>query len=198
VLRVINEDRVTAGAGFGTHPHKDMEIISYVVEGALSHQDSMGNGSTIVPGDVQRMSAGTGVTHSEKNHARDRSVHFLQIWLLPKTKGIAPGYAQVHVDDNAKRGSLRLIASDAPRDGAVAIHSDVDLYASLLSREQSVELSLKRSRRGWVQVVKGEVSVGDGATPVALRAGDGAAIAGASLALRGVAEGSELLVFDLG
>jgi len=199
VLRVINDDRVTAGAGFGTHSHKDMEIVSYVVEGALGHQDSMGNGSTIVPGDIQRMSAGTGVAHSENNPQLNKPVHFLQIWLLPKTRGIKPGYAQEHFDGASKRDRLRLVASDAPRDGAIAIHSDVDLYASLLSAGKSVELALKRGGRGWVHLVKGSVTVDDGSgRTVTLETGDGAAIAGGGIALRGLAPDSELLVFDLG
>lgn len=197
VLRVINEDRVTAGQGFATHGHKDMEIVSYVVDGALGHKDSMGNGSTIVPGDIQRMSAGTGVMHSEMNPQKDKPVHFLQIWLLPKSRGIAPGYAQEHFDVASKTDRLRLVASDRPRDGAIAIHSDVDLYASLLSRGQAVEVPLTRAGRGWVQIVKGRVDVGDGSDTVHLGPGDGAAIVGRQLALR-ASEDAELLVFDLG
>jgi hypothetical protein len=199
VLRVINDDRVAAGAGFGTHPHRDMEIISYVVEGALGHRDSMGNGSIIVPGDLQRMSAGTGVTHSEHNPRPTQPVHFLQIWLLPKTRGIQPGYAQQHFDAASKRDCLRLVASDTPSDGAVAIHSDVDLYASLLAAGKAVQLTLRRGGRGWVQLVRGSVTVDDGSgQPVTLRAGDGVAIAAAGLVLQGVAVDSEVLVFDLG
>lgn len=197
VLRVINEDRVTAGQGFGTHGHKDMEIVSYVVDGALGHKDSMGTGSTIVPGDIQRMSAGTGVMHSEMNPQRDKPVHFLQIWLLPKSRGIAPGYAQEHFDVASKTDRLRLVASDKPRDGAIAIHSDVDLYASLLKTGTSVEVPLTRAGRGWVQVIKGSVELSDGDTPVRLGPGDGAAIVSTKLALKSTAD-AEVLVFDLG
>jgi quercetin 2,3-dioxygenase len=197
VLRVINEDRVMAGQGFATHGHKDMEIVSYVVDGALGHKDSMGNGSTIVPGDIQRMSAGTGVMHSEMNPQKDKPVHFLQIWLLPKSRGIAPGYAQEHFSADTRRDRLRLVASDTPRDGAIAIHSDVDLYASLLSKGRSVEVPLTRAGRGWVQLVKGHVDVADGSDTVRLGPGDGAAIVGSRVALS-ASEDAELLVFDLG
>ncbi len=197
-LRVINDDRITAGAGFGTHPHKDMEIVSYVVNGALAHKDSMGNGSTIVPGDVQRMSAGTGVLHSEMNPKKDAPAHFLQIWLLPKTRGITPGYEQVHHAAEAKRDTLRLLASDAPKDGAVAIHSDVDLYGSILSQGKSVEASLRRAKRGWLQVVSGSVRVSDGDNELVLGTGDGVAIAANGVAVEGVAASTEFLLFDLG
>ncbi|MDP2341226.1 MAG: pirin family protein [Deltaproteobacteria bacterium] len=192
-LRVINEDRVTAGAGFGTHGHRDMEILSYVIDGALGHSDSMGNGGTIVPGDVQRMSAGTGVQHSEKNHAKDRPVHFLQIWLLPSARGIAPGYAQKMFDVESKRDTLRLVASSDGRQGSISIHSDVDLYASMLSEGKQVKATLGRSGHGWVQVIKGVVDVNG----TVLQAGDGAAaIDERTLTITSRAE-SELLVFDL-
>src|SRR5215831_374351 len=141
-LRVINEDRVTPGQGFGTHPHKDMEIISYVLEGALSHRDSMGTGSTIRPGDVQRMSAGTGVTHSEQNASRGEPVHFLQIWILPDKRGLQPGYEQKHFSDADKRGKLRLVASPDGADGSVTVHQDARLYATVLGSGEKGRLEL--------------------------------------------------------
>jgi redox-sensitive bicupin YhaK (pirin superfamily) len=197
-LRVINDDRITAGAGFGTHPHKDMEIVSYVVDGALAHKDSMGNGGTIVPGDVQRMSAGTGVMHSEMNPQKNAPAHFLQIWLLPKSRGITPGYAQEHYAPATKRDQLRLLASDTPKDGAVAIHSDVDLYGTLLAQGKTVELPLRRAGRGWVQVVAGNVRVSDGENDVVIGTGDGVALLGKGVSIEGVGPDSELLLFDLG
>jgi redox-sensitive bicupin YhaK (pirin superfamily) len=191
-LRVINEDRVTAGAGFGTHAHRDMEIISYVLEGALGHRDSMGTGSVIRPGDVQRMSAGTGVRHSEMNASDTESVHFLQIWLLPEKQGIEPGYEQKSFGDDERRGVLRLIASRDGRDGAITIHQDVDLYASLLDGDTTLTHSFRPGRHGWVQVAKGEIEL-NGET---LRAGDGAAISDeTTITLRG--RGAEVLLFDL-
>jgi redox-sensitive bicupin YhaK (pirin superfamily) len=204
VLRVINEDRVAPGQGFAMHGHRDMEIMSYVVDGALAHQDSMGNGSTIVPGDIQRMSAGTGVRHSEHNPHADEPVHFLQIWLLPKSHGIAPSYGQRHISVDDKRDRLQLVASDRPHDQAVTLHSDVDVYASVLSSGRSVHLPLARSGRAWVQVISGRVELHTSAdattthTDVAtLGPGDGAAIVAHALALTATAS-AELLVFDLG
>lgn len=196
-LRVINEDTITAGAGFGTHPHQDMEIISYVVDGALGHKDSMGNGSTIVPGDVQRMSAGTGVFHSEMNKRADGETHFLQIWLLPKSRGIEPGYAQKHVAAGEKQDVLKLVASDSPRDGAVDVHADVDLYAGLLSKGAKVGMDLVRGGHGWVQIVKGAVQLTVDDQEVRLQAGDGAGLAGKRLDIV-ASDNTELLVFDLG
>ncbi len=171
-LRVINEDSVQPGMGFGTHGHRDMEIITYVLEGELAHKDSMGNGSTIVPGEVQRMSAGTGVRHSEFNHSRSDRVHFLQIWVLPEKEGIEPSYQQKFFADEEKIGKLRLIASPTAEGGSVNIHQDARVYATILGDGQSVEHSFGPGRYGWVQVAKGEAMVGD----KTLRAGDGAAI----------------------
>jgi redox-sensitive bicupin YhaK (pirin superfamily) len=194
-LRVINEDRVAPNAGFGQHAHRDMEIVSYVLEGALKHGDSLGNGSVIRPGDVQRMSAGTGVTHSEFNASASEPVHFLQIWLLPATLGIAPGYEQKHFPPEQRRGRLRLVASAEGREGSVSIHSDANVYATLLSAGESARLPLAPGRHAWVQVARGELCV----QGQVLRAGDGAALSDElELRLEGRdAEAAEALVFDL-
>jgi hypothetical protein len=193
-LRVINEDRVAAGEGFGAHSHRDMEIITYVLDGALAHADSIGNRSTIVPGDVQRMSAGTGITHSEFNGRPDAPVHFLQIWLLPDRRGLAPGYEQKAVPESEERGVLRLVASRDGREGTVTIHQDVDLYASRLEPGERVKHALADGRHAWLQMARGRVEVNG--TPLA--AGDGAAVSGES-ALEIVAqESAHLLLFDLG
>jgi redox-sensitive bicupin YhaK (pirin superfamily) len=195
VLRVINDDRVAPGAGFGTHPHRDMEIISYVLDGALEHRDSMGTGSVIRPGDVQRMSAGTGVTHSEFNHSQTDPVHFLQIWVLPEREGLEPGYEQVHVAPDEKRGRLRLVASGTPVEGAVRVHQDVHIYAALLAPREAVEHRPQAGRQLWLQVARGSVEVagerlaeGDA---LHLTGGQGLAVTGA-----GGAE-AEILLFDL-
>ncbi|HEX8173375.1 MAG TPA: pirin family protein [Thermoanaerobaculia bacterium] len=189
-LRVINEDRVQPGHGFGTHAHRDMEIVSYVLEGALAHRDSMGTGSIIRPGEVQRMSAGSGVMHSEMNPSDEELVHFLQIWILPERRGITPSYEQKPISDEERRGRLRLIASPEGGDGAVTLHQDVRIYSTLLDGELAHELA--DGRYGWLQVTRGEVDL-NGET---LRAGDGAAISQEkTLALRG--RGAELLLFDL-
>jgi hypothetical protein len=158
-LRVINEDRVAPGTGFGTHGHRDMEIISYVLEGALAHQDSMGNGSTIVPGDVQRMSAGSGVRHSEYNHDKAGTTHFLQIWIEPSVTDIAPSYEQKHFDAASKRGRLRLIASPDGAEGSVRIHQDARVYAALLDGAERAEHQLAIGRRAYVHVARGSVKV---------------------------------------
>ena len=158
-LRVINEDRIAPGTGFGTHGHRDMEIISYVLEGALAHQDSMGNGSTIVPGDVQRMSAGSGVRHSEYNHDKAGTTHFLQIWIEPGVTGIAPSYEQKHFDAPSKRGRLRLIASPDGAEGSVRIHQDARVYAALLDGKDAVAHRLAPGRRAYVHVARGSVTV---------------------------------------
>jgi redox-sensitive bicupin YhaK (pirin superfamily) len=193
-LRVINEDRVQPGMGFGTHGHRDMEIISYVLEGALEHKDSIGTGSVIRPGDVQRMSAGSGIRHSEFNPSRTEPVHFLQIWLHPSTTGLPPSYEQKNFSDDEKRGHLRLVASRDGRDGSVLIHQDSDIYASLLDREQEITQPLAAGRRAWVQVMRGEVAI-DGHR---LGVGDGAAIEGQSaVRIKAAADGSEFLLFDL-
>jgi len=193
-LRVINEDRVQPGKGFGTHGHRDMEIVSYVLEGALAHKDSMGTGSTIVPGDVQRMSAGTGVTHSEFNASSDNLVHFLQIWIVPDRAGHAPGYEQKHFDAASKSGRLCLVAAPEGAEGSVALHADVRLYATLLKEGVSVRHVIKPGRNAWVQVASGAID----AAGQSLRAGDGASTSDAGeLLLRGAPGGAEVLVFDL-
>lgn len=193
-LRVINEDRVEPAKGFGTHGHRDMEIISYVLEGTLAHKDSMGTGSTIVPGDVQRMSAGTGVTHSELNPSPDEGVHFLQIWIMPDRHGHEPGYEQKRFDTATKRGTLKLVASPDGSDGSVSLHADARLYASVLDAGAKVVHEVKNGRHAWIQIARGEATV-DGKV---LKAGDGASTSDAgSLAIEGVTDGAEVLVFDL-
>jgi quercetin 2,3-dioxygenase len=193
-LRVINEDRVQAGKGFGTHPHRDMEIISYVLEGALQHRDSMGNGSIIRPGEVQRMSAGTGVTHSEFNPSRDELVHFLQIWLLPTERGIEPGYEQKVIDRKELQGHLRLVASPDGRDGSVRIHADALVYAGVFAHGSTGELALAEGRHAWVHVARGKARINGHD----LRAGDGAGVSDVpAVRIEGIDE-SEVLVFDLG
>jgi len=195
-LRVINEDRVAPGYGFGTHPHNDMEIITYVLNGALAHKDSMGNGSAIVPGEVQRMSAGTGVLHSEFNHSNDEEVHLYQIWIFPEKKGIEPSYEQKFFSDEEKLNRLRVIASPTAEDGAVKIHQDARLLATILEEGKSVTHELKKGRGAWIQVASGSVNL-NGKT---LTAGDGAAISDEEkLTLTGNANGkkAEVLLFDL-
>jgi redox-sensitive bicupin YhaK (pirin superfamily) len=192
-LRVINEDRVKPGHGFGTHPHRDMEIISYVLEGELEHRDSMGTGSVIRPGDVQRMSAGTGVLHSEMNPSPTSSVHFLQIWLLPEQRGIEPSYEQKRFEAEEKRGRLRLVASREARDGAVRIHQDVDLYAGLFTAGDGVRFPLRPGRHAWIQVAQGAVTL-NGET---LAQGDGAAVVEEDRLDLQAPEHAEILVFDL-
>lgn len=192
-LRVINEDRVQAGQGFGTHPHRDMEIVTYVLEGGLQHRDSMGNGSIIRPGEVQRMSAGTGVTHSEFNASKDELVHFLQIWLLPSKRGIEPGYEQKTFTPMEMAGRPRLIASNDGRDGSVTIHTDASLYAGLFDKGATGELAIGKDRHSWVQIARGKASVNGHI----LSAGDGAALSGEALVrIEGIVA-SEVLVFDL-
>ncbi len=194
-LRVINEDTVHPGRGFGMHPHRDMEIITYILQGALSHKDSMGTGSTIRPGDVQRMSAGTGVLHSEFNHSKDEGVHLLQIWILPEKEGLQPSYEQKRFPAEEKRDRLRLVASPDARDGSVTVHQDVELYSALLDSGKSVTHELAPSRHAWLQVTSGAVEVNG--TRVA--AGDGAAISKESaLKITGASnDASEFLLFDL-
>lgn len=192
-LRVINEDRVAPGQGFGTHPHRDMEIISYVLEGGLEHKDSMGTHGVIRPGDVQRMSAGTGVLHSEQNASGTEPVHFLQIWLLPAKRGIEPGYEQKAFPREEKQGRLRLIASSDGRDGSVKVHTDAKILAGCFAGGEAGELSLEASRHVWVQVVRGRVRVNG----ESLEAGDGAQVSDESkMKFEGV-DDSEVLVFDL-
>ena len=192
-LRVINEDRVAPAQGFGTHPHRDMEIISYVLEGALEHKDSMGTGSVIKPGDVQRMSAGTGVRHSEKNASPNEGVHFLQIWIMPEKQGIEPSYEQKAFTEQDKRGRLRLVASPDGRDGSVTVHSDVMLYAGQFDGSESAELALSGGRHAWIHVARGKVRVNGRE----LSAGDGASLSDEkSVKIDGGKDG-EVLVFDL-
>ncbi len=192
-LRVINEDRVAAGQGFGRHPHRDMEIISYVLEGALEHQDSMGNGSVMRPGDVQRMSAGSGVAHSEFNGSKTEPVHFLQIWLIPAERGIAPSYEQKHFSAEDKQGKLRLVASPRGDDGSVTIHTDARLYAGVFAAGERERYELAPGRHAWVQVVRGRVTVNG----QELSAGDGAALSDVSQVELEVADTAEVLLFDL-
>jgi redox-sensitive bicupin YhaK (pirin superfamily) len=192
-LRVINEDRVAGGQGFPKHGHRDMEILSYVLEGALEHRDSMGNGSVIRPGEVQRMSAGTGVMHSEQNHERDAVTHFLQIWLLPKQHGAPPGYEQKAFPAEERRGRLRLVASPDGADGSITVHADARLYAGLLEPGESAKAALAEGRYGWVQVVRGEVEV----SGERLREGDGAALADEREVVLEAREPAEVLFFDL-
>ncbi len=192
-LRVINEDRIASGTGFGTHGHRDMEIISYVMDGELAHKDSMGNVKAIPPGDVQRMSAGSGVMHSEFNHAEGRTTHFLQIWIEPNVQGIAPSYEQKTVPAAEKRGALRQIAAEQPAPGAVKIHADAVVYAGLLDQGEAATLALDPARKAYVHVVRGDLTVNG----IALSTGDAARVAQESqLQLVGVRD-AEVLVFDL-
>lgn len=192
-LRVINDDRVAAGGGFPTHPHADMEIVSYVLEGGLEHKDSLGTGSVVKPGDVQRMSAGSGVRHSEFNASKSDPVHFLQIWIVPERKGLTPSYEQKTFSDADKRGKLRLVGSRDGREGSVTIHRDVDLYATVLGEGDKVAHDVKDGRIAWVQVARGTATLnGEQLYP-----GDGVAIeAAGKLEVVGTSE-SEILVFDM-
>jgi len=192
-LRVINEDRVQAGAGFGTHAHRDMEIISYVLEGELAHKDSMGNGSTIRPGDVQRMSAGTGVRHSEFNPSQSAATHFLQIWIQPSEKNIEPSWEEKRFSADEKRGRLKLIVSPDRADGSLLIHQDARIYAGLFDGNEQTELTVDRGRRVYVHVARGSLAVNG----QALSAGDALAIAPADTLKLGDGSGAEVLVFDL-
>ncbi len=191
-LRVINEDRINPDQGFGTHGHRDMEIISYVLEGELAHKDSMGTGSTIVPGDVQRMSAGSGVRHSEYNHAASVT-HFLQIWIEPNVRGIPPGYEQKHFDVASKRGRLRLIASPDARDGSVTIHQDASIYAGLLDGADKAVHPLAKGRRAYVHVARGEVTANG--TP--LKTGDALKATDTAQIVLEQGRDAEVILFDL-
>jgi redox-sensitive bicupin YhaK (pirin superfamily) len=192
-LRVINEDRVQPGRGFGTHSHRDMEIISYVLEGGLAHKDSMGNGSVIRPGDVQRMSAGTGVAHSEYNASDRDPVHFLQIWIEPNVRGVKPSYEEKRFDDASKRGRLRLIASPDGREGSVTIHQDASLYAALVDGDEEVAFEQRAGRKTYVHVVRGEAEVNG----QPFGAGDALKIAGEAKVRIGRGRNAEVLLFDL-
>jgi len=192
-LRVINEDRVQPGAGFGTHAHRDMEILTYVLSGALAHKDSMGNGSTIRPGDVQRISAGRGVQHSEFNASNSEPVHFLQIWIMPDVRGIEPGYEERHFSAQQRRGRLRLIASPDRADGSVLIHQDARVYAGLFDGGESARLEIEPGRRVYVHVARGQINV----TGVALASGDALKLTDTTTLLLQDARQAEVLVFDL-
>ena len=193
-LRVINEDKVLPAQGFGRHGHRDMEIISYVLEGALEHKDSLGNGSVIRPGDVQRMSAGSGILHSEHNASSLEPVHFLQIWILPNIKGLTPSYEQTHFSTEARQGQLRLVGSSDGRNGSVTIHQDVNLYAALLAEKETVSHSIAKGRSLWVQVARGAIQLNG----YLLAAGDGAAVTHEhTVSLTGQSNDAEILIFDL-
>ena len=193
-LRVINDDRVVQSAGFGTHGHRDMEILTYVLEGALEHKDSLGTGSVILPGEAQVMSAGTGITHSEYNHSQTEPVHFLQIWILPDKQGLKPRYEQKAFPIEEKRGKLRLIAAKDGRDGAVTIHQDVDLYASVLEPGDVINYHLQPHRYAWLQIAQGIATLNG----EELRAGDGVQISVEEQLQISTQLGAEILLFDLG
>lgn len=192
-LRVINDDTVVPGGGFATHAHSDMEIVSYVLSGQLEHKDSMGNGSTIRPGDVQRMSAGTGVQHSEFNPSATESVHFLQIWLQPSKMGVEPGYEQKHFSEDQRRGKLCLLVSPDGREGSISTHQNALLYGSLLKAGEAVEYKLSDNRRAWVQVARGSITVNG----VVLKEGDGAHIEKESVIRIEGKDNADALLFDL-
>jgi len=192
-LLVINDDRVQPARGFGTHGHRDMEIISYVLDGELAHQDSMGNGSVLRYGDVQRMSAGTGVMHSEFNHSPNKLVHFLQIWIEPSIQGIAPGYEEKHFDVESKRGHLRLVASPDGAEGSVTIHQDARLYASLLDGDQALSHALAPGRRAYVHLIRGALEVNG----TRLQTGDAVKLEGEVSVDISKGEAAEFLLFDL-
>ena len=192
-LRVINEDFVAGGRGFPTHGHSDMEIITYILEGALKHEDSMGNGSVIRPGDVQRMTAGTGVRHSEKNASDTERVHLLQIWILPNTVGLEPGYEQKAFTEDERRGQLRLIASEDGRDGSVQLNQDVSLFASILPAGQEVQHAMDERRYAWIQVARGSINV----NAENAQQGDGVVIVGESNLKVKAQDDAEILLFDL-
>ncbi|WP_398308947.1 pirin family protein [Zoogloea sp.] len=192
-LLVINEDRIAPGSGFGTHGHRDMEIISYVLSGALAHKDSMGNGTAILPGEVQRMSAGTGVRHSEFNHAADATTHFLQIWIEPRQVGLAPGYEQKSFPVAEKRGRLRRVAAPDGADGAVTLHADATLYAGLFDGDESAHLALDPARKAYVYLVRGALTVNG----QPLQAGDALLLANEPVLSLAGGHDAEVLVFDL-
>jgi len=192
-LRVINEDRVRPGAGFPTHGHRDMEIVTYILEGALEHKDSLGTGSIIRPGEAQRMSAGAGITHSEFNHSKTEPVHFLQIWIMPSTRGIAPGYEQKTIDDSKAHGGFATVGAPNSTDKSVKIHQDAELSVAKLEPGQTVAKDLKKGRHGWVQVARGAITVNG----TALAEGDGAAISDEEKVTLSATAPAEILFFDL-
>ncbi len=192
-VRVINEDRIAPGKGFGTHPHRDMEIVTYVIDGEIAHKDSMGNGTVITAGEIQRMTAGTGVQHSEYNHSQDKELHLLQIWIYPEKTGLEPGYEQTRFSREEKLNRLRLVGSRDGRDGSITIHQDVDLYASVLEADNELSLELRPDRKVFVQVVDGDIAVNG----QQLSAGDGAQIENErALQISAITE-AEFLVFDM-
>jgi quercetin 2,3-dioxygenase len=192
-LRVMNEDRVDPGQGFGTHPHRDMEIVTYVLEGELGHQDSMGNGSTIRPGDFQRMTAGTGVYHSEANPSADKPVHLYQIWIKPSERGLEPSYEERRVGDAKSANQLELVASSDGRDGSLTIHQDADIYVAKLDGSAQLQHELGKDRYGWLQVLRGEVSLNG----KKLETSDGAAIEQETLLEIAASQPAEVMLFDL-
>ncbi|MGE3541009.1 MAG: pirin family protein [Candidatus Tectimicrobiota bacterium] len=192
-LRVINEDRVQPGAGFGMHGHRDMEILTYVLDGALAHQDSLGTGSIITPGEGQRMSAGTGIRHSEYNHSHTEPVHFLQIWIVPERQGLAPGYEQKTLPQSAGEHGWTLLASRDGRQGSITVHQDIAIYTARLSAGESVTHHLQPQRYAWIQVARGRVELHG----LSLQAGDGAAISAETVLAVKAQEGAETLLFDL-
>ncbi len=192
-LRVINEDRVAPGRGFGTHGHRDMEIVTYVLEGQLAHRDNLGNGAVILPGDVQRMSAGTGIMHSELNPDQRDPVHLLQIWIMPTKNGIQPGYEQKHFAADDKRGKLRLVASNDGREGSVTIHADAAILSGLFDGDEQAEVALNPARKAYVQVARGAITV----QGQRLEQGDALKLQGESVLKLEAGEGAEVLVFDL-
>jgi hypothetical protein len=192
-LRVINEDYIAAGAGFGKHPHDNMEIVTYVISGSLSHQDSMGNSSTILPGEVQIMSAGTGVFHSEFNHEKNRETHLLQIWILPKVKEIAPRYDQKSFVDDFKKSDFVLVVSGSGRDGSIQINQDAEIFVGKFPAQKNLDFAIKKDRKIWIQIVSGKISVND----QVLENGDAAAIKDESEIKIKAEENSEFLLFDL-
>lgn len=192
-LRVINEDRIAPGTGFGAHGHRDMEIISYVLQGNLAHKDSMGNIEGIPPGDVQRMSAGSGVMHSEFNHAPDQVTHFLQIWIEPDVRGVVPSYEQKSFPDADKRGRLRLVASPDGADGSVTLHADARMYAGLFDGGEAAQLPLATGRKAYVHLVRGELSVNG----TVIKGGDAAKLEGEAAVKLQAGRDAEVLVFDL-
>ena len=192
-LRVINEDTVSPGGGFGTHGHRDMEIITYVLEGALEHKDSTGNGAVLHPGEVQHMSAGTGIMHSEYNHSKSEPVHFLQIWLLPDTKGLKPTYDQRAFDIAQNSGNLKLVAAKDGKNGAIKVNQDVDLFAGVLKKGDLISYSLASNRHGWIQVARGEINLNE----LPLEAGDGVALSDVADVTIEAHSDAEILFFDL-
>jgi redox-sensitive bicupin YhaK (pirin superfamily) len=192
-LRVINEDHVAPGSGFGSHPHRDMEIVTYVLDGVLEHKDNMGNGSLIHPGEVQRMSAGTGIVHSEFNRSKTEPVHLLQIWIMPERKGISPGYEQRKFSPEQKRNKFCLLASPTSRDGSVKIHQDVELSTAVLDEKTELTYAIRPNRHVWLQVARGSVKLNE----QSLNAGDAATVEGETLQIK-AEDKTEILLFDLG